>query len=159
MTVSFLGVLFCNFTVRRASGRRESPQVTEFPPLRIAGLRKSWCFSPAATALITADPMLACAATDFDHRSDPLIDDSPEVKGALRGYVLIGVTGVHGGYVHTESGQAQGEVSGKMWAKPKLFRCRAAFEADTGLLSRIEIRLPLLGMRHAACGGLCWSRP
>ena len=36
-----LGVLLLNFTVRRASEFRESLQITEFPPLRIAGLRKS----------------------------------------------------------------------------------------------------------------------
>jgi hypothetical protein len=34
----------------------------------------------------------------------PFIDDSPEVTGAFRGYLLLSVTEVHVGYVYTESG-------------------------------------------------------
>jgi hypothetical protein len=47
-----LGVLFLNFTVRPASGLRESLQIMELSPLQIAGLGKSLGFSPSAVALI-----------------------------------------------------------------------------------------------------------
>jgi hypothetical protein len=47
-----LGILFLNFTVRPASGLRESLQITELSPLQIAGLGKSLDFSPSAVALI-----------------------------------------------------------------------------------------------------------
>jgi hypothetical protein len=33
----------------------------------------------------------------------PLIDDSPEVTGAFRGYLLLSVTEAHVGFVYTES--------------------------------------------------------
>jgi hypothetical protein len=48
----FLSVEFRNFTVRRASALRQSPQIMEFFATRIARLGKSLDFSPSAVALI-----------------------------------------------------------------------------------------------------------
>jgi hypothetical protein len=50
----FLGVLFLNFTVRRASRLPESLQISEYSELRIAELGKSLSFPPRAMALIYA---------------------------------------------------------------------------------------------------------